>query len=567
MNKHLHFISKTGGMALASLLAACGGSSIDEPIPQLSAASPGALKSCSDLLRTMKYPNTGVTEAVIVPAGTLKIAETDIGEHCRVVGNMFERVSSEDGQRYAIGFEMRLPRDWNGRFFYQANGGNDGNIVTAMGVSSGGGPLRSGLSEGFAVISSDAGHSRSQNPTFGIDPQARLDFGYQAVEKLTPMAKAIIAAAYGKAPDRSYFVGCSNGGRHALVAATRFSDQYDGILAGNPGFNVPKSGVAMLYTAQQLNSVATDPLDHNTAFTLPERSLVAKKILEKCDSLDGATDGIVSNAKLCKVAFDLYRDVPTCESARNGSCLTEPQKNAISNIFRGPLDSAGNALYETFPYDPGLTSSNWGNWRFTFPTTLSAGNMAFVFQTPPAPASTLSNLRNFALNFDMLRDAPKIFAANATYSESSISFTTPPTNDLNPLRLRGGKIMIYHGVSDGTFSPEDTARWYDGVQNASPDAAASFAKLYLVPGMNHCGAGPAADQFDLLTPLVQWVEQGKAPAGLIASVRSNGNPGGANVDVPSAWSSNRTRPLCEYPKTSEYSGVGSIEDARSFICK
>lgn len=127
--------------------------------------------------------------------------------------------------------------------------------------------------------------------------------------------------------------------------------------------------------------------------------------------------------------------------------------------------------------------------------------------------------------------------------------------------------MIYHGVADGTFSPEDTARWYDGAQNASPDAAASFARLYLVPGMNHCGAGPAADQFDLLTPLVQWVEQGKAPAGLISSVRSNGNPGGANVDVPSAWSSNRTRPLCEYPKTSECSGVGSIEAARSFICK
>lgn len=502
-----------------------------------------------------------------MPSGALKIAGTDIAEHCLLKGRMFDRVSPVDGQQYAIGFEMRLPRDWNGRFFYQANGGNDGNIVTASGVSSGGGPLKSGLSEGFAVISSDAGHTRAQNPLFGLDPQARLDFGYQAVAKLTPMAKAVIAAAYGKGPDRSYFVGCSNGGRHALVAAVRFADQYDGILAGHPGFNVPKSGVAMLYVAQQLNSAATDPFDHNTAFTPTERSLVAGKILDKCDALDGLSDGIVHNAKACEAAFNLARDVPSCTGRRNGSCLTDAQKSVISNIYDGPKSSSGAALYASFPFDPGLTSSNWASWRFSFPTTLSAGNMAFVFQTPPAPVSISTDLRNFALGFDMNKDATKIFTANALYTQSSMSTVSPPTNNLNTLRALGGKVIIYHGLADGTFSPADTAQWFDGVRASSPKQGADFARLFLVPGMTHCGAGPSTDQFDLLTPLVNWVEQGQLPDGLIAKARGAGNPGGTNADVPSNWSPDRSRPLCAYPKTARYSGSGDVEKASSFVCQ
>ena len=151
---------------------------------------------------------------------------------------MFDRVSTVDGKSYAIGFEMRLPDAWNGRFFYQANGGTDGSVVTASG-GFGGGPATSPLAQGFAVISSDAGHNAAQNPTFGIDPQARLDYGYQAVAKLTPMAKAVIQTAYGKGPDRSYFGGCSNGGRHTLVAASRYADQYDGFLVGDPGLRLP----------------------------------------------------------------------------------------------------------------------------------------------------------------------------------------------------------------------------------------------------------------------------------------------------------------------------------------
>ena len=139
---------------------------------------------------------------------------------------------------------MRLPNAWNGRFFYQANGGIDGSVGTATGSVNGGAGLTNALNMGFAVISSDAGHLGSQGPTFGLDPQARLDYGYQAVAALTPMAKSAIASAYGKGPDRSYFGGCSNGGRHTMVAATRYADQYDGFLVGNPGFRLPLAAIA-----------------------------------------------------------------------------------------------------------------------------------------------------------------------------------------------------------------------------------------------------------------------------------------------------------------------------------
>ncbi len=550
---------------LAASLAACGGA---EGLPQLQRATPANLQSCGDLAIRIAFPNTTITASTLVPAGTLTVAGVAVGEHCRVTGRMYERVSPVDGQRYAIGFEMRLPMNWNGRFFHQTNGGTDGNIGTASGGIGGGGSMSNGLNQGFAVLSSDAGHTSSQNPLFGLDPQARVDYGYQAVGKLTPMAKSVIGTAYGKGPDRSYLVGCSNGGRHALVGAARYADQYDGILAGHPGFNLPKSGVAMLYTAQQFNTVATDPQNLSSAFTVAERGMVAGKILEKCDALDGAVDGIVHDSKACQAAFVLDRDVPTCSGARNGSCLSGAQKTAIANIYKGPRNSAGTELYAPFPYDPGLTSSSWTSWRFVFPTTLSAVNMAFIFQTPPGATSILNDQKGFALGFHLDTDAPRIGASNAIYTESSLTFMTPPNpSDLRTLKNRGGKLIVYHGMADGTFSPDDTATWYDGVRAANGGDASDFSRLFFVPGMNHCGGGPATDQFDLVTALVNWVENGKAPDGQIASARGAGNAGGVNNELPTGWSATRTRPLCAYPKVARYNGMGDLESAASFSCK
>ena len=209
-----------------TIVAACGGGSDNNTssLPQLSAATPANLSgTCDALAAKLSFANTAFTSVQDVPAGTLKVAGKPIPEHCVIEGKMNQRVSPVDGKTYAIGFEMRLPVAWNGRFFYQANGGLDGNVLTATGEIGGGGPLNDALNMGFAVISSDAGHSSSQNPLFGLDPQARIDYGYNAVATLTPMAKQVIKTAYGKTPDRSYFDGCSNGGRHAMVAAARSS--------------------------------------------------------------------------------------------------------------------------------------------------------------------------------------------------------------------------------------------------------------------------------------------------------------------------------------------------------
>ncbi|MEO8807937.1 MAG: tannase/feruloyl esterase family alpha/beta hydrolase, partial [Burkholderiaceae bacterium] len=201
-----------GAVSLLTLVSACGGDDDPAPLPQLGAASGAAIAYCTELATRISFANTSITAATPVAAGTLTVAGTPVGAHCLVTGKMNQRTSTVDGNSYAIGFEMRLPNAWNGRFFYQGNGGIDGSVVTATGGVNGGAGLTNALNMGFAVISSDAGHVGSLGPNFGIDPQARLDYGYQAAATLTPMAKSVINSAYGKGPDRSYFGGCSNGG-------------------------------------------------------------------------------------------------------------------------------------------------------------------------------------------------------------------------------------------------------------------------------------------------------------------------------------------------------------------
>jgi feruloyl esterase len=568
--------------AAALGLAACGGNDADSAsngggnssanaLPQLSAATPGTLAgNCAALAAKLAFANTVFTTVTDVAAGTLKVAGKPIAEHCLIQGNMNQRVSSVDGKTYAIGFEMRLPLAWNGRFFYQANGGLDGNVLTATGEIGGGGPTNDALNMGFAVISSDAGHSASQNPLFGLDPQARIDYGYNAVATLTPMAKQVIKLAYGKAPDRSYFDGCSNGGRHALVAAARSSAEYDGIIAGDPGFHLPKAAIGEMWSAQQLAKVATATTanglpDITTGFTAAERQLVASKILAKCDALDGASDGLIQDIKACQANFSLASDVPTCANdARDGSCLTSAQKDAIGNVFSGARNSAGTALYASFPYDAGL-GQGWSAWKQANSITLDPAAAAFTFTTPPQSAAVLSQLSAYALNFSMDTDAPKIFATSGAYSESAWSFMTPPDEtSLGALKQRGAKLMVYHGTSDPVFSSNDTTDWYQRLSAANGGDASNFARLYRIAGMNHCSGGPSTDQFDLLTPMIAWVEQGKAPDGVLASARdaSSVTP---NADVPAGWGTGRTRPLCAYPKVARYQG-GDVNAASSFVC-
>lgn len=560
--------------AVSLLLAGCGGS--DGGLRQLSAASPGTLQSCANLATTLALPNTRIASAVPVAEGELKATgvNTPIPAHCLVKGAMNQRTSAVDGNSYAIGFEMRMPVAWNGRFLYQANGGLDGSVVTALGATSGAAPVAPALSQGFAVLSSDAGHS-APTPFFGVDPQARLDYGYTAVGSLTPMAKDLIKSAYGKAPDRSYFAGCSNGGRHAMVAASRYADQYDGILAGNPGFHLPKAATAQLWKAQQYAKVSTPDAsgqpDLNTSVTAAEYRLLGSRILAKCDALDGVTDGQVNDVAACQAAFNLQTDVPSCSAgaARDGTCLTPAQKNVLADIFAGPKNSKGEALYTGTWFDPGVGGVNFAQWHLGSPATRDAGAVAFIFTSPPSSVAAFGATTGlqYALNFSMETDYPKMFATSALYPESPWSFMTPPNEaELATLKDRGAKMMVYHGVADGVFSPVDTANWMDRLQANHKGDAASFARLYMVPGMNHCSGGPATDQFDMLAPLVQWVEQGKAPDTVLAQARGAG-ANVVNTELPAGWSANRTRPLCVYPKVARYNGTGDVESASSFSCR
>jgi len=569
--RHFTFGLCASALGVATLLAACAGGP-PAPHAPLAAARPGTLQACADLATRAALPGTVYTAVTDVPAGTVTVGGVAMAApaHCLVQGRMNERTSPVDNQRYAVGFEMRLPVAWNGRFFYQANGGLDGVVVPALGGIGGGGPRSSALQMGFAVISSDAGHAGSMGPRFGLDPQARLDYGYNAVAQLTPMAKNLIAKAYGRGPDRSYFGGCSNGGRHAMVAAVRSSQQYDGILAGDPGFNLPKAAVAQLYGAQQYAAVASAKTangqpDLQSAFTPAELKLVADKVLQRCDALDGIADGIVSNVNACRTRFDIQRDVPTCAAGtRDGMCLSAPQKNALANVFKGARNGAGRPVYSGFPFDAGVSGANWREWKFASPPTRDAGAVGFIFSTPPL-ADRPEGLP-FALGFDMDRDAPRIAATDGAFRESALSFMTPPdAANLGALRERGGRMIVYHGTSDPVFSSDDTQAWYERVQAANGGDASSFARYFPVPGMNHCAGGPATDQFDMLSALVDWVEQGKAPASVTASARGAGTPV-PNAEVPAGWAAQRTRPLCPYPQVATYTG-GDAERAGSFACK
>jgi feruloyl esterase len=383
------------------------------------------------------------------------------------------------------------------------------------------------------------------------------------------MAKSLITTYYGKKPDKSYLYGCSNGGRHAMVAASRYADQYDGILAGNPGFNLPKAAVSQLWGAQQYYTLTTPSTNIGSSFTPAEFALVGDAILTKCDALDGLVDHMVTNPLECQTAFNFDKDVPTCSGARNGTCLTAAQKMVLANIMAGAKNSAGKPLYTNFLWDPGIKGSNWSFWEFFASTFLDPGAVGFIFGTPPENPVGFNGLA-YALNlggtgFDPDADASKIFATNGTYTESGMSFMTPPDLTMSGPFEHKSKLLVFHGTADAVFAVADTIKWYEDFQDTWGGRAKTAARLFLVPQMNHCSGGPSCDQFDMLDALVKWVEQGPPPNSIVAKARGTG-ANLVNPEVPGAWAPDRTRLLCPYPKVAKYIGKGSIEDAASFRC-
>ena len=272
------------------------------------AAAAARSTPCAEVTTAMVgMPKVRIISAVAAPAAKGEPAA------CVVRGAANERIGA-DGKHYALGFELRLPEKWNGRFLHQVNGGNDGAIVPATGDPQEMNAVAgvSALARGFAVLSSDEGHSGADpanasfglgaGAAFGLDPQARSDYGYSGDMTLGPIAKAIIARYYGVAPARSYMMGCSNGGRHVMVAASRMGDAYDGFVAGDPGFNLPRAAIQHAWDVQSFLTI--DP-DIRKSFSEKDMALIADKVVDDCDALDGAKDGMVDDIRACQKKFHL----------------------------------------------------------------------------------------------------------------------------------------------------------------------------------------------------------------------------------------------------------------------
>ena len=535
-------------------------------------AEPGrAALSCAEIA-THNFP-----AALQLELREAKVNEVDA--FCQVKGIVNSRVGI-DGKHYGIEFEMRLPFVWNERFLYQMNGGNDGSVVAAEGDASNLNAFagRSARARGYAVLSTNAGHAGDSaenqqfglaaSNRFGLDPQAREDYGYATTATMRPLANEIINLFYGKSSTFSYLAGCSNGGRHGMVAASRYGDMFDGILVGAPGFNLPKAALQHAWDVQRTQQV--DPKLHN-AFSRADMKLIANKVLEVCDQLDNVKDGLVNNIQRCQHEFNINN--LRCKKEQSSACLSHLQIQAFSQIMNGPRNSRGENLYNTWWYDAGVADEGWRFWKFESPipawnnnpliATMGAGSLAYLFTTPPTEVGgTPEELLDFLSKFDFDRDAPKIFATNNTFKKSAMEIMTPP-DSANPrlaaFNKHGGKLIIYQGQSDPVFSTVDVVKWYEKLNKNYHGKAQDFARLFVVPGMNHCSGGPATDQFDGLAALEKWVEQGIAPDSISASV-SAGNQG-----LPVNWSPTRTRPLCPWPRFANYH-KGDIESATSFVC-
>ncbi|MBW8770226.1 MAG: tannase/feruloyl esterase family alpha/beta hydrolase [Gemmatimonadetes bacterium] len=511
-------------------------------------------------------------------------ASRPMPDHCEVLGQLRER-TGVDGQRYAIKFHVRLPTNWNGRFLFQGGGGSDGVVGDAVGAVGAGVPTA--LDRGFAVLSQDSGHDNRTNSdparqgalAFAYDPQARRDVAYASLDVTARTGKAIVQAFYGRAPDHSYFFGCSEGGREGMVFAQRFPELFDGIVAAAPGFALPKAAVAEAYDTRAFADLAKRMglVDSSgvpalgRTFSDSALAIVAGAVLEACDALDGTTDGIVADYKACTTKR--VQPALTARSCREATgCLSDDQVATLLRVFGGPQNSAGEALYSDWAWDAGIGGQaggryhqGWRMWKIggyppnaipTLNVVLGGASLSAEFTTPPTPvANEPRALLAYLVGFDMDRDAPKIFARSGAFTESSWEMMGAKSTDLSAFRRRSGRLIVPHGMSDPVFSAHDTMRWWDAVNAASGGHAAEFVRVFPVPGMAHCGGGPATDQYDCLTAIVDWVEKGAAPDRILAR---------AGTSTP--WPA-RTRPLCPYPTVARYAGSGSVEDAASFVCR
>ena len=463
---------------------------------------------------------------------------------CRVLAVARPSADSE------IKFEVWMPASgWNGRFRGQGNGGFAGEIDY--------GSLAAAVGDGYASAGTDTGHSAS-----GIDarwalghPEKVIDFGYRAIHEMTQTAKAAAKAFYGREPQRSYFANCSNGGRQALMEAQRFPEDYDGILAGAPANFWTHLLTSALWDAQ---ATTRDEASYIPSSKLPA---IARAVNAACDAQDGVADGILNDPRHCR--FDPAS--MQCQTGDAPTCLTPAQATALKKLYEGARDADGRRIFPGFL--PGAEEGE-GGWSTWITGSAPGKGLLFVFDN-----GFFANMVYEKPDWDY-KTANLGAALKAAEAKTARTLDANDPN-LRPFKDRGGKLILWHGWNDPAISALNTIDYYESVVGAmGPSDVGSFLRLYLAPGIQHCGGGPGPGTFgqggvlsgsdprsSLQLALEEWVEKGAAPAAIVATRYAGGPPIG---DGPHEVK--MTRPLCPYPQAPRYKGAGETNDASSFVC-
>lgn len=511
----------------------------------LSYAADSPARSCASL-RQLPLSNVTVNIAEPVAAGMftppgLKSDEKvpaifkSAPAFCRVTATLAPTADSD------IKIEVWLPvQAWNGKFKGTDNGGFAGYINYSA--------LAAAVRDGYAAASTDTGHS-----TRGADwalghPEKVVDYGYRGVHEMTVDAKLIAKNFYGATPKPSYFAGCSNGGRQALMEAQRFPEDYDGILAGAPANSWAPMLSAGLKIVQKMDGPGYIPAEK-----IP---LISKAVLAACDEHDGLNDGILNDPRKCH--FDPATLL--CTEKDSDACLTEPQVDSLKQIYGGAHDASGKPIF------PGLlpgAEDGAGGWK-PWITGDAQGKSAVDYFV----IGYFTNMVYGNKDWDF-RKANFDAALKLAYEKTGDAMDAM-NPDLKSFLAHGGKLVLYHGWNDPAISALNTVDYYNRVvASVGRQTAEKSLRLYMVPGMQHCGGGPGATSFgeadaarsdaehDIFTSLVEWVEHGQAP-GTLTAAKYRQNDGEKRIEM--------TRPLCAYPQAAKYDGKGDPNSAASFAC-
>ncbi len=493
-------------------------------------ASAASCESLADI----KLKDTTITEAAsVTPPTTIEAVlgyrqATITIPFCRVAAQMTPTPDS------AIKLEVWLPRPemWNGKLEGVGNGGLGGAIVFNAMVP--------GLMRGYATAATDTGHDNSGGTgVFALGHREKIiDYGYRSTHLTAVAAKAIIASYYGRQPAHAYFSGCSQGGQEALMEAQRFPQDYDGVIAGAPDYNQTHHEVgAHLWISLALFG------KHGGSLSADKSALVGRAVNDACDALDGVKDGVLEDPRRCR--FD-PGDLQ-CKGPETSDCLNTSEVEAVRKLWDGPKSILGAAYY------PGLERGGEAEtWKAFIAGDTPEKNLHAYLGMPFFKYFVFDDPTWTYDRFNFKTD-PELVEQRL----AGILDATDP--DLRPFERRGGKLLHYHGYNDPGIPPRSSIAYYDNVVKTLGGRAAvdSFYRLFMVPGMGHCGGGPGANSFDMLTALEHWVEDGVAPERVVATKYADDNPEHAVV---------RTHPLCPYPQVAEYRGAGSIDKAESFDC-